>query len=73
MCESLGLEVIRLRRISIGGVRLGMLQPGKWRQLEPQEVKLLMTQANIKSKEALRYTRQSRQRRREANDRHSSR
>ena len=73
MCDSLGLEVIRLRRISIGGVRLGMLQPGKWRQLEPQEVKLLMTQANIKSKEALRYTRQSRQRRREANDRYSSR
>ena len=70
MCESLGLEVIRLRRTSIGGVRLGMLQPGKWRPLEPQEVKLLMTQANIKSKEALRYTRQ---RRVEGNDRQSAR
>ena len=70
MCESLGLEVIRLRRTSIGGVRLGMLQPGKWRPLEPQEVKLLMTQANIKSKEALRSTRP---RRVEGNDRHSAR
>lgn len=41
MCEELGLEVARLRRIRIGGVKLGMLPPGKWRDLEPYEVKLL--------------------------------
>lgn len=38
MCEALGLEVARLRRISVGPVKLGMLQPGKWRELTPVEV-----------------------------------
>ncbi len=38
MCEALGLEVARLRRISVGPVKLGMLQPGKWRELTPTEV-----------------------------------
>lgn len=38
MCEAVGLEVARLRRSSIGPIRLGMLQPGKWRELTPQEV-----------------------------------
>lgn len=38
MCEALGLEVARLRRVSIGPVKLGMLQPGKWRELTPTEV-----------------------------------
>jgi len=38
MCEALGLEVVRLRRVSIGPVKLGMLRPGKWRELKPIEV-----------------------------------
>ena len=38
MCEALGLEVARLRRISVGPIKLGMLQPGKWRELTPTEV-----------------------------------
>ncbi len=41
MCEALGLEVARLRRVSIGPIKLGMLQPGKWRELTPQEVNAL--------------------------------
>lgn len=41
MCEALGLEVARLKRISIGPVKMGMLQQGKWRYLTPQEVKSL--------------------------------
>ena len=41
MCEALGLEVARLKRISIGTVKLGMLQPGKWRELTPEEVRQL--------------------------------
>ena len=39
MCESLGLSVVRLKRISIGSVKLGMLQPGKWRNLSKEEIK----------------------------------
>ena len=38
MCDALGLEVARLRRVSIGPIKLGMVQPGKWRELTPQEV-----------------------------------
>lgn len=41
MCEQLGLEVARLKRIAIGPLRLGMLQPGKWRMLTADEVKRL--------------------------------
>ena len=39
MCEAVGLEVARLKRNSVGPIRLGMLQPGKWRELTPQEVR----------------------------------
>ncbi len=38
MCEAVGLEVARLKRMSVGPVRLGMLQPGKWRELKKSEV-----------------------------------
>lgn len=40
MCEFVGLEVARLKRISIGGLKLGMLQPGKWRNLSREEINL---------------------------------
>lgn len=41
MCEGLGLEVARLKRIAIGPVKLGMLKQGDWRELTPQEVRSL--------------------------------
>lgn len=41
MCEAVGLEVARLRRISIGPVKLGMLKPGTWRELTPEELRAL--------------------------------
>lgn len=41
MCEAVGLEVARLRRISIGPVKLGMLKPGEFRELTPQELTAL--------------------------------
>lgn len=43
MCEAVGLEVARLRRISVGPVKLGMLQPGDWRDLTPDELRALRT------------------------------
>ena len=45
MCEQLGLEVARLKRIAVGPVKLGMLQPGKWRELTQEEVRRLMAGA----------------------------
>ena len=41
MCEAVGLEVARLRRTSIGPLKLGMLQPGKWRDLTPDELRAI--------------------------------
>lgn len=40
MCEFVGLEVARLKRISIGGLKLGMLEVGKWRELSQEEINL---------------------------------
>ncbi len=39
MCEAVGLETARLKRIAIGPIKLGMLQPGKWRELKPDELR----------------------------------
>ena len=41
MCEGVGLEVARLRRISIGPLKLGMLKPGTWRELKPEELRAI--------------------------------
>lgn len=41
MCDAVGLEVARLRRISIGPVKLGMLKPGTWRDLTSEELRAL--------------------------------
>ena len=45
MCEAVGLEVIRLRRSALGAVKLGMLQPGQYRELTNQEVAALRAAA----------------------------
>lgn len=46
MCEAVGLEVARLKRISIGPVKLGMLKTGKTRRLTDNEVKKLLRSSN---------------------------
>lgn len=45
MCEAVGLEVARLRRTSIGPVKLGMLKPGAWRTLTAEEIRALRNAA----------------------------
>jgi len=45
MCEALGLEVARLKRIAMGPVRLGMLQQGRYRELTSEEVRGLLAEA----------------------------
>ena len=47
MCEELGLDVIRLKRIAVGNVKLGMLKPGDWRDLSEDELRSLMASAQI--------------------------
>lgn len=41
MCEAVGLEVARLKRTAVGPVKLGMLKPGEYRELKPDELRAL--------------------------------
>ncbi len=41
MCEAVQLEVLRLKRTEIAGVKLGMLPQGKWRPLNEKEMRRL--------------------------------
>ena len=41
MCEAVGLEVARLRRTAVGPLKLGMLRPGTWRDLTPEELRAI--------------------------------
>ena len=43
MCEAVGLEVARLKRVAIGNLRLGRLPVGKWRRLEEREIRDLIS------------------------------
>lgn len=46
MCEQLGLEVPRLKRIAVGQVKLGGLKSGAWRELTKDEVYRLQANSN---------------------------
>jgi len=41
MCDAVGLTVKRLRRTSVGGVKLGMLKPGEYAELTKEEMRIL--------------------------------
>ena len=51
MCAAVGLEVVRLKRSAEGPVKLGMLQPGEWRELKRSEVNALRNAAQQKKKQ----------------------
>ena len=50
MCDTLGLEVARLKRTQIGSVILGMLKQGDWRNLTEEEVHKLMVASSVERK-----------------------
>lgn len=50
MCEAVGLNVIRLKRTEIAGVKLGMLPQGRWRELNEKELHRLMNISETKEK-----------------------
>ncbi len=60
MCEARGLNVVRLKRIAFGGVKLGMLAPGKWRHLDPKEVRTLVMASKVEKKIAADYIKKGR-------------
>jgi 23S rRNA pseudouridine2457 synthase len=41
MTAAVGLPTLRLVRVAIGEIKLGQLQPGLWRDLSQNEIKLL--------------------------------
>ena len=45
MCSAVGLQVVRLKRSAEGSVKLGMLQPGEYRELKKSEVNALRNAA----------------------------
>ena len=51
MCAAVGLEVVRLKRSAEGPVKLGMLQPGEWRELKRSEVNALRNAAQQKKQQ----------------------
>lgn len=47
MCQHIGHPVLSLRRVSIGPLKIGDLQPGRYRHLTAREVKMLMKAAKL--------------------------
>lgn len=50
MCEALNLEVARLKRVSIGPIKLGMLKPGTYRNFSKDELRAIRTAIKRPSK-----------------------
>ncbi|MEG1943891.1 MAG: pseudouridine synthase [Oscillospiraceae bacterium] len=46
MCEAVGITVIRLKRLAVGPVRIGMLRPGEYRELRKEEISALRNAHN---------------------------
>jgi len=44
MCDAIGCTVIGLKRVEVGGVKLGNLKRGRWRYLTDDEVKITQLQ-----------------------------
>ncbi len=50
MMESLGFRVMKLERVSYAGLSARRLRRGRWRRLEPHEVRRLYRKVNLKTK-----------------------
>lgn len=50
LIEACGSEVLRLKRIGFGGLQLGHLRPGEWREVSAEEVQSEFPKAPVKRK-----------------------
>jgi len=48
MFEAVGHEVMRLKRVALGGLELDGLEPGQWRDLTPSEVRAAFPEVRLK-------------------------
>jgi 23S rRNA pseudouridine2604 synthase len=53
MCEALGYEVVKLKRIRVLYVMLGVLEVGKWRLLTYDELSELRSLTEIEADDAI--------------------
>ncbi|KKW34193.1 MAG: Pseudouridine synthase [Parcubacteria group bacterium GW2011_GWA2_53_21] len=51
MCEALGWEVVKLKRVRVMNIRLGRLKPGDWRPLTREEIKKLRELSGVRSRQ----------------------
>ena len=49
MVEAIGSKVLKLVRVSLGPLRLGDMQPGRWRELTPQELGALRKATGLRA------------------------
>jgi 16S rRNA U516 pseudouridylate synthase RsuA-like enzyme len=54
MVEALGASVLKLVRVAIGPLRIGGLEVGKWRYLEPSERAALIPHRSLARKASTR-------------------
>jgi 16S rRNA U516 pseudouridylate synthase RsuA-like enzyme len=47
MFDAIGHEVTRLKRVSLGGLELGALEPGEWREVTRAELRAAFPAARI--------------------------
>lgn len=47
MCEHLGYEVVRLKRLRVMNITLGAMRPGEWRPLRDAELRELMRSLDV--------------------------
>ena len=47
MCESVGLDVVRLRRVAVGRLRLGSLRPGESKRLSEEQLEYLCSHTGL--------------------------
>jgi len=52
LCEAIGHDVTRLKRVSFGGLTLGELAPGTWRELSAEEIRAALPGAPISVRSA---------------------
>lgn len=50
MTAAVGHPTLRLVRVAIGPITLGNLQPGRWRELTPQEVMQIYRDSKVGSR-----------------------
>lgn len=54
LIEACGSDVVRLKRIGFGGLQIGHLRPGEWREVSAEEIRAEFPKAPVKGKHASR-------------------